>query len=128
MYLLDGVLYVKYTWKTLPNKIQDNTVKISTVSNSDYSPYIPDYFHENLSNPKNLNFSFVPSSQDETEWRVEFFDRYLEWDHVDIGNHDERETPKSIIDMFLDISTTPTSNKTLRSVATRRSLMSVKDQ
>jgi len=84
LYLLDGVLYVKYTWQYTPNKIQDLSTKISEIHKDDLVPYVPDYFHENLSTPKDLNFSFVPSSQNETEWRVDFFDRYIEWDYLDI--------------------------------------------
>ena len=84
IYILDGVLYVKYSWQKLPNKIYDTSSKISEVTKDDYTPYVPDYFHENFSTPKNLNFSFVSASVDETEWRAEFYDRYTEWDHVDI--------------------------------------------
>ena len=84
IYLLDGVLYVKYSWQHTPNKIQDLSSKISEIHSDDLAPFVPDYFHENRSTPKNLNFSFIPASHDETEWRAEFYDRYIEWDQIDI--------------------------------------------
>lgn len=106
LYLLDGVLYVKYSWMQNPNKIIDNSVKISEVPRDDTVQYVPNYFHENVSTPKSLNYSFVPASSTETEWRVEFYDRYAEWDHIDIGDHDPMSTPKTTIDMLLQTPTT----------------------
>lgn len=84
LFLLDGIVYVKYSWLHVPQKIQDTTQKISSISPNDLLPYVPDYFHENVSTPKELNFSFTPSSQEEKEWRVDFFDQYIEWDYLDI--------------------------------------------
>ncbi len=95
---------------------------------NDTNPYIPDYFHENSSTPKNLNFSFVPSSTDETEWRAEFYDRYTEWDRVDIGTHDERTAPKTTIDMFLKVPSIPVSGTPLIATRTTRSLTSVQER
>ena len=93
----------------------------------DLVPYIPNYFHENISTPRNLNFSFAPASQDSSEWRVEFYDRYTEWDHVDLGDHDGQQSPKTTIDMFLPIASAPTSTNTLISTPAPRSLVSVAD-
>ncbi len=84
LFLLDGILYIKYSWLNNPSKIIDTTQKISSIGPSDLLPYIPNYFYENSSTPKVLNFSFTPSSHEETEWRVDFFDQYTEWDKVDI--------------------------------------------
>lgn len=127
IYLLDGILYVKYSWKNTPKKILDTTTKIFSISPSDLVPYTPDYFHENNSLPKNLNFSFVPSNHDETEWRADFYDRYIEWDHVDIGDHDPKTTPKTTIDMFLSEKNSPIPNAPIASTHVTRSLDSVKD-
>ncbi len=103
IYVLDDTLYVKYNWTKSPNKIQDTTVTVDTISEKDTSPYVPDYFHENVSVPKNLNFSFVPSLTSEVAWRAEFYDRYIEWDADDIGSHDPIKAPKTTVDMFLDV-------------------------
>ena len=83
IYLLDGALYVKYNWTKVPNKIIDTSTKISSITPDDLAPYVPDYFYEDVSTPHNLNYSFVSSSQTENEWRVEFYDQYIEWDKLD---------------------------------------------
>ncbi len=129
LYLLDGILYVKYSWIKTPNKIIDNSVKISDISRDDFTPYVPDYFHEGISTPKSLNYSFAPASRRETEWRVEFYDRYTEWDHIDIGDHDPMSTPKTTIDMFLQTPTIADSSYTgIVTHPITRSLSSVADR
>lgn len=128
IYLLDGILYVKYSWQNTPKKILDTTTKISNITPTDLIPYTPDYFHENNSVPKDLNFSFVPSNHDETEWRADFYDRYIEWDHVDIGDHDPKTTPKTTIDMFLSVKNSPISGTPILSTPITRSLDSVQDR
>jgi hypothetical protein len=127
IYLLGGVLYIKYGWAQTPNKIQDTTVKISDIGATDPIPYIPDYFHEEISTPKNLNFSFTPSLTDETEWRMEFYDRYIEWDRVDIGTHIDASAPKALLDMFLAEPSIFSKNTGILATRVRRSLTSVTD-
>jgi hypothetical protein len=102
-------------------------VKVSDIATTDPTPYIPDYFHEEISTPKNLNFSFTPSLTDETEWRMEFYDRYTEWDRVDIGTHRDATAPKGILDMSLIESPTPSPNTGILTTRVRRSLSSVED-
>ncbi len=129
IYILDGTLYVKYSWLNVPNKIQDLTRIISTITTNDPIPFVPDYFHENTSTPKNLNFTFVPAYPNEREWRAEFYDRYIEWDHVDIGTHDPATAPKTTIDMFRQIPKTPIQTDTgILSTPVPRSLLSVRDR
>jgi hypothetical protein len=127
IYILDGNLYIKYGHDKTANKIIDTTMKISDISATDLDPYVPDYFHASISTPRNLSFSFVSPSQTETEWRAEFYDRYMEWDHVDIGDHIPMTAPKTTIDMFLSTSSALTSTATLRSTAAKRALVSVRD-
>lgn len=109
IYLLDGNLYVKYSWLHRPSKIVDTTQEFPTITPYD-PPYVPDYFQDNFSTPKSLSFTFTPAYTDETEWRAEFYDRYIEWDHVKIGSDNPISTPKTIIDMFLEIPKVPTSD------------------
>lgn len=76
---------MKYSWNKIPtDKIIDRMVNEKHITSTDPTPYVPDYFHENDSAPKNLNFTFVPAYPEEREWRAEFYDRYTEWDRVDI--------------------------------------------
>ncbi len=35
IYILDGILYVKYSWQKLPNKINDTTVKFDIITPDD---------------------------------------------------------------------------------------------
>jgi hypothetical protein len=112
----------------MPTKIIDASMKISSVSTTDLTPYIPDYFHEDISTPANLNFSFVPASPTETEWRADFYDQYTEWDRLDIGSHDPRTSPRTTIDMFLDVANVPlVSNTGVLTHRVPRSLRSVAD-
>lgn len=128
LFLLDGIIYVKYSWLNVPKKIQDTTQKISSVSPNDFFPYVPDYFHENVSTPKELNFSFISTSQEEKEWRVDFFDQYIEWDYIDIWNHDPIISPKTTIDMFLSNTSIPIEWTPISSNLIPRSLASVQDR
>jgi hypothetical protein len=128
VYLLDGTLHIKYNWTNTPNKIIDAVTKISSISQDDLVPYVPDYFYEDVSTPRNLNYSFVSSSPTEREWRVEFYDQYTQWDRVDIGSHDPRISPKTTIDMFLDDESVPLSSSTgILTHTVARSLRSVAD-
>ncbi len=129
MYVLDGILYVKYSWLNTPNKIIDNTKKISDISANDLPPYVPDYFHSSISSPKNINFTFVPASSTETEWRLDFYDQYTEWDHVDIGDHNPQISPKTTIDISLKVPAIAALDEpAILTHAVRRSLASVGDQ
>ena len=125
IYIIDGVLYAKYSHINEPNRIVDTTTKISDISSRDPSPYIPDYFYEDVSTPRNLNFSFVSASETEREWRAEFYDRYTEWDAVDIGKNDPRTAPKTTIDMFLTPTSLPTKEPMISRIPVARSLTSV---
>ncbi len=128
LFLLDGILYIKYSWLNNPSKIIDTTQKISSIGPSDLLPYIPNYFYENSSTPKVLNFSFTPSSHEETEWRVDFFDQYTEWDKVDIWTHNPIASPKTTVDMMLRTSSIPVSGSPILATSIARSLTSVQDR
>lgn len=99
LYLMDGVVYIKYTHTNAPVKIQDTTVRVETLTKNDELPTSPNFFHESINTPGSLSVSFSPASPNETTWRMEFFSRYLEWDTLDAGNHTEAVTPRSIIDL-----------------------------
>jgi hypothetical protein len=84
LYILDDTLYIKYNHTSTMNKILDTTLLTKSISPSDLPPYVPNYFHEDISTPTHLSYTFVPASRDEREWRMEFYDRYTEWDRVDV--------------------------------------------
>lgn len=101
LYVMGGVVYVKYNHTNAPRKIQDTSIQVTTVTSRDAVPTSPNYFHENMSTPGNISVTFSPASDRETSWRMEFFDRYLEWDMLDMKKHTEALSPKRIIDLEL---------------------------
>lgn len=95
--LMDGALYVKYSHASAPVKTVDTTLTIADLEDT-LVPSAPNFFEETEATPGQLHVSFVPASPEDTDFRLEFFDRYIEWDHADIGIHDESVRPRSIID------------------------------
>jgi hypothetical protein len=63
-------------------------------------PTAPDFFHEGVSVPGTLSLSYNASTDVESVWRVDFYDRYIEWDMLDQGDHDEEETPRQIVELY----------------------------
>lgn len=46
-----------------------------------------------------MEVSFSPADAREKSFRLEFFDRYIEWDRVTIDGKDSSDTPRTVIDM-----------------------------
>lgn len=101
LFLLDGSIFVKYNHTHTPNLIQEDSVEVQDLSHKSELPSAPNFFHESLNTPWNLSVTFSPASPTESSWRMEFFDRYIEWDAIAIGVHDEKITPKRIVDLFI---------------------------
>lgn len=51
-----------------------------------------------------IGIRFRNALSGEHAWRMEFFDRYLEWDMVQMKMHDAAKTPKTVIDFFVQPS------------------------
>ena len=106
--LMDGALYVKYSHALSPSKIIDTSLQM--VEGNEYLvPSAPNFFIESVAAPGKLHLSFAPARSSDTSFRLEFFDRYIEWDHVAIGLHDENIHPRSIID-FATLSPSTTTD------------------
>lgn len=104
IYMMDGVIYVKYTKRNTPNRPIDTEVTISSLDTSRL-PYAPNYFSESVASPGQIELSFAPASPDDTDFRLEFFDKYLEWDRVKLSGNDDAATPRTVID--LTVAPTP---------------------
>ncbi len=102
--LLDGALFVKYSHANEPAKIVDTSIAIQDLDTT-LLPNVPNFFLETVAAPGRLRLSFSPATHVDTSFRLEFFDRYIEWDHTAIGIHNESEQPRSIIDFVTN--TTP---------------------
>lgn len=105
LFIMDGVLFVKYNHTKAPVKVQDDSIKIATLTATDEYPIAPNFFHESLNTPGSLSVTFAPANKTEKSWRMEFFDHYLEWDAVDAGYHSESTAPKRVVDIFTASST-----------------------
>lgn len=81
LFLLGESLYVKYT-SLVPEKKSIDTTITTTSLDTALLPRAPDFFHEIIASPGQMEVSFSPSIPEETSFRLEFFDRYLEWDRV----------------------------------------------
>lgn len=128
IYLVDGIVYVKYTHTNQPNKIQDFSIQVDTIGTADELPTAPDFFHENINTPGSLSVEFTPSSSDEKRWRMEFFDRYLEWDNVDTKTYSDALTPKSIIDLEVSTMKSPSdTNQIIQFTPVSKYLSRVRD-
>lgn len=99
VYLLGGNLYVKNTYLQNPVKIQDNTIKSVNIGTE--LPEVANNFMQMLSTPSELNISFENTVPGEKEWRLDFFDKYLEWDRIDINNRLATELPRTTLDLVL---------------------------
>lgn len=93
---MDGALYLKRTSLRDPTKIIDTEIQTQDMSSD--IPSAPDFFAEDVSLPNTLTFSYNPARPTEETWRVELYDRYLEWDRNHLG--DDTESPRDIIDII----------------------------
>lgn len=124
VFLLGGVLYVKKTHldEVKIPKIMDTHAHVTEIRKE--IPEVPNNFLQTLSTPSELNVIFHNTVKDETEWRMEFFDSYLEWDRVAIGSHRQSENPKTTVDLFRAPEATTRRDEALSSVPVARSLES----
>ena len=100
LFLLDGALFLKRTTLTEPRKIIDTDRTIIEIDENSPLPTAPNYFTEYVSLPNNINISYEAARAEETIWRTTFYDRYLEWDMVDLGEHDDSLSPQHILEVF----------------------------
>ena len=100
LYLLDGTLFLKRTTTKEPTHIVDLTTTVKDITPESPIPSAADFFHEDVSLPNTLTLSYHPAVDTESVWRVEFYDRYLEWDMLDQGQHDEDTTPRHIVELY----------------------------
>jgi hypothetical protein len=99
IFVLDGALYIKYTGASKRSLYPDTEIEIATLRENALHPTTPDYFHETTNAPKSLSLNFTPADEREDEWRLEFYDRYLEWDKVDLWTHNATLVPHHVVDM-----------------------------
>ena len=102
IFILGNALYVKYNHTSHPEKIRDTDRKVSDLRTNTPTPFVPNYFNQVLSSPSELNITFQNALPGQKEWRLEFYDRYIEWDRTQIGVSPSPDTPKTIVDLFVE--------------------------
>lgn len=99
IFILGDKLYVKNTHLQSPEKIIDLKTKTENISGK--IPEVPNNFHQTLSTPSELNASFRNVVSGEKEWRMEFYDSYLEWDKAAMDKDIYIKNPRGVVDFFL---------------------------
>lgn len=116
LYMMDSVLYVKYNHTKEPSVQKDTTLNIDDLD-PNLIPEAPNFFHEVVSSPREINLDFSPARVNDRGYRLEFFDHYTEWDLTHIGIHDEKAIPRSFVDILLD---DPLADQTVGGIRTHR--------
>lgn len=111
LFLLDGNLFIKKTTFFNPVKQVDSTIHLQELTED--TPSAPDFFHEESSLSQKLSFSYSRTQSDESMWVVDMYDRYLEWDMITAGYHDDTLTPKSTIEIVSQTSSGSRAYRTL---------------
>ena len=110
IFLLDGALYVKYNTLASPNRPVDTTPPVISSPDLTLVPRAPDFFHESVASPGQMELSFAPANPADTSFRLEFFDKYLEWDRNQLAGNDDPNTPRVVIDLTTTSFPTLTEN------------------
>lgn len=118
--MLGGSLYIKYNHKKDPARSTDLTLSTSNID-ATLIPEVPNFFSENTASPGEVYISFKKSHPQDTSFRLEFFNRYLEWDRVKLAGNDFADTPRTIVDMTVanDADTTTVTPDYSESPVTR---------
>ena len=122
IFVLGGNLYVKNTHLKEPNKIIDTTTRTENISQK--LPEVPNNFVQVLSTPSELNVSFRNTLPDEREWRLEFLEKYTEWDRAAIDKNLEKSLPKTVVDLFVQNNFSDFDNNGMRSMPINRYISS----
>lgn len=76
------------------------------------TPYTPNFFDEVVASPGQIEVSFSPADRKDTNFRLEFFDRYMQWDIVKMNQKENPDTPKTIVDLTTSSDVSTLSNGT----------------
>lgn len=101
LYLMDGVLYLKASHAHEPSQQKDTTITISDLDPT-LVPEAPNFFQEFSASPGQIELNFSAAKNQDKQFRLEFFDRYTEWDLLHINAHDEKNIPRSIVDIITE--------------------------
>lgn len=124
LYLMDGALFFKQSHIAEPARQNDDTLTILDLD-PDMRPEAPNFFQELFASPSQIALEFTPAHQDKNNYRLEFFDRYAEWDLHQIGVHDEEEIPRTVVDILIEDTSKDTEANSIEVHPMERSLHAV---
>lgn len=119
IFVLGGVLYIKNTHLNSPQKIIDTKITVKNIPSE--IPEVANNFVEIVSTPSEINASFKNTVSQEKEWRLEFFDKYLEWNKASVSNN--FSTPKITVDLFLKSDFIDSNNSLYKTTPIARTLI-----
>ena len=99
IFLLGGSLFIKYSHEKDISSPIDTTI-ITITLDTTLLPSAPNYFHELVASPGQIDISFTPARASDRSFRLEFYDRYKEFDQIKIKNAETGDTPRTVIDMM----------------------------
>ena len=77
---------------------KDTSLSITDIDD-EIIPEAPNFFDEVISRPGEITLNFSPAVSGDSEFRLEFFDRYMEWDLAHLRSEDAEDTPRTIVDL-----------------------------
>ena len=98
LYLMDGILYLKSSHAKEPSRQKDTTLTITDLDPANV-PEAPNFFHEVVASPGQLELDFSRAQSRDRAFRLEFFDHYTEWDLLHLDAHDEQSIPRTVMDL-----------------------------
>lgn len=104
---------MKYSSLKTPTKTIDTDIQIQDLDASTL-PSAPNFFHEVPTSPGRVEINFAPTHTDDQSFRLEFFDRYTEWDRYQLtGEKVQEDTPKTVVEMVTQDPTDVQSSEDL---------------
>jgi hypothetical protein len=126
LYMIDGNLYIKLNPNDSPVRQKDTTLIIWDLDPTQ-APEAPNFFDGVVARPGQIDLDFSPARSEDRVFRLEFFDRYSEWELIDIDAHDEELVPRSVVDIMVDDESRITETDGIMIVPMERSLVTVSD-
>ena len=126
IYMIDGNLYVKLNPNDSPVRQKDTTLIVRNLDPTQV-PESPNFFDEVIARPGQIDIEFSPAKFEDQVFRLDFFDRYSEWELIDIDAHDEELVPRTVVDIMVDDESRITETEGITLMPIERSLLSVSD-
>jgi hypothetical protein len=102
IYMIEWSLYIKYSHSREFDRPRDDTSPQTEDIDMSLLPESPNFFSEQISTPWQISIDFSAADPADTTFRLEFYDRYLEWDKTRLRGEDSPDTPRVVVDLSTD--------------------------